>query len=276
MTDYSFKNLPTWITLSGKFDETNFLHLSEIAGNAGNTGTLKLSILQHGRASQISNTNISIESSAGKIAIYLGYNDAQVDMGLNSSGAFNMRLWRKSTVYIGSNTTSGGTRIICDMSTVEIGADCMLSDSVLIQSADQHGIVNLKTGELVNNHHRTVTIGEHVWLGRGVTVMADSNIGNGCIIGTAAIVTADIPQFSIAVGVPAKAVKSEMTWSRSPVSLDAMSRHYLISNEVQQTTPKDPSMRISESIQRVVTSDCPDEAADSAFNDGFSIPKIHD
>lgn len=38
--------------------------------------------------------------------------------------------------------------------------------------------------------------------------MAGVNIGKGCTIGAGSVVTRDIPDFSVAVGVPAKVVKT--------------------------------------------------------------------
>ena len=53
----------------------------------------------------------------------------------------------------------------------------------------------------------TVYIGNDVWLGDRVTVLPGVRIGNGCIIGAGAVVTRDIPDYAIAVGVPARVIK---------------------------------------------------------------------
>lgn len=52
-----------------------------------------------------------------------------------------------------------------------------------------------------------VTIGDNVWIGEGVCVMAGVTIGEGCIIGALSVVTKSIPDYCIAVGSPAKVVK---------------------------------------------------------------------
>lgn len=51
-----------------------------------------------------------------------------------------------------------------------------------------------------------VRIGEGSWLGIGVAVIG-ANIGKHCIIGANAVVTRDIPDYSVAVGIPAKIIK---------------------------------------------------------------------
>jgi len=52
------------------------------------------------------------------------------------------------------------------------------------------------------------TIGDNVWLGANVIVIDGTNVGNDCIIGAGAVVTKDVPAFSIAAGVPARVIKS--------------------------------------------------------------------
>jgi acetyltransferase-like isoleucine patch superfamily enzyme len=52
-----------------------------------------------------------------------------------------------------------------------------------------------------------VILGEDVWLGAGVIILGGIRIGKGSIIGAGSVVTRDIPEYSIAVGVPARVVK---------------------------------------------------------------------
>lgn len=55
---------------------------------------------------------------------------------------------------------------------------------------------------------KNVVIGNDVWIGRRVIIMPGVTIGDGCIIGAGAVVTKSIPDYSVAVGVPAKVVKN--------------------------------------------------------------------
>lgn len=52
-----------------------------------------------------------------------------------------------------------------------------------------------------------IIINENVWIGEGVCILPGVRIGKGCIIGALSVVTKDIPDFSIAVGIPAKIIK---------------------------------------------------------------------
>jgi acetyltransferase-like isoleucine patch superfamily enzyme len=54
---------------------------------------------------------------------------------------------------------------------------------------------------------RTV-IGHDVWVGDGAVIMSGVTIGMGAIVGANAVVTRDIPPYGIAVGVPAKVIRS--------------------------------------------------------------------
>jgi len=49
-----------------------------------------------------------------------------------------------------------------------------------------------------------ITIRDDVWIGAGVKVLDGVTIGKGSVIGAGAVVTHDIPPYSVAVGVPAR------------------------------------------------------------------------
>jgi acetyltransferase-like isoleucine patch superfamily enzyme len=55
-----------------------------------------------------------------------------------------------------------------------------------------------------------IKIEDDVWLGVGSTVLDGVTIGKGSVIGAGAVVTKDIPPYSIAVGVPAKVIKKRL------------------------------------------------------------------
>lgn len=52
-----------------------------------------------------------------------------------------------------------------------------------------------------------ISVGSDTWIGGNVTIIGGVKIGKNVIIGAGAVVTKDIPDNSIAVGVPAKVVK---------------------------------------------------------------------
>ena len=52
-----------------------------------------------------------------------------------------------------------------------------------------------------------IRIGDDVWIGGNVTILPGVTIGNNAVIGAGAVVTKDIPDNSLAIGVPARVVR---------------------------------------------------------------------
>lgn len=55
---------------------------------------------------------------------------------------------------------------------------------------------------------RPVEIGDDVWIGDRVTILPGVCIGTGCIVAAGAVVTKNLPPYSIAGGVPARVIRS--------------------------------------------------------------------
>jgi acetyltransferase-like isoleucine patch superfamily enzyme len=65
---------------------------------------------------------------------------------------------------------------------------------------------------------REVVIGARTWLGQNVVVLPGVKIGKHCVIGANSVVNKDIPDFSIAAGVPARVIRrydhEKQSWDR--------------------------------------------------------------
>ena len=59
----------------------------------------------------------------------------------------------------------------------------------------------------VGNADNPIIIESNCWIGYGVIILAGVTIGNGSIVGAGAVVTKNIPPFSICAGVPARVIK---------------------------------------------------------------------
>jgi virginiamycin A acetyltransferase len=56
-----------------------------------------------------------------------------------------------------------------------------------------------------------IVIGNDVWIGYEAVVMQGVRIGDGAVIGTRAIVTKDVPSYSIVGGIPAKVIRKRFS-----------------------------------------------------------------
>jgi acetyltransferase-like isoleucine patch superfamily enzyme len=127
--------------------------------------------------------------------------------------------------------TRGGSMEILDH--VHIGPNCLLgsAERLLIGRYTLIGF-NCSIGGLQHGFDSSdkpivqqdlvsrggVKIGDDVWIGAGVTVMDGVTIGNGAIIGAGSVVTHDIPDFAIAVGAPARVVRTRSREMDGPAS----------------------------------------------------------
>ena len=73
-------------------------------------------------------------------------------------------------------------------------------------TAKQCGFTFVNEEKYDENQER-IKIGNDVWIASGANIIGGINIGDGCVVGAGAVVTKDIPPYSIVVGVPARVVK---------------------------------------------------------------------
>lgn len=105
-----------------------------------------------------------------------------------------------------------GIGVKCELyGPVIIGENVMMGPEVVAYtSGHKHDRIDIPMGKQGGDEVRPVNIGNDVWIGRRAIIMPGVKIGNGCIIGAAAVVTKDVPDYGVAVGVPAKVVKSRL------------------------------------------------------------------
>ena len=108
---------------------------------------------------------------------------------------------------IGNNSSIGSD---CQLANdVTIGNDVMMAPEVVIFSVSHETKrTDISMRLQGNKKPNPVTIGNDVWIGQRVVIMPGVTIGNGVIIASGAIVTKDVPDFSVVGGNPAKVIKS--------------------------------------------------------------------
>ncbi|CCH66804.1 hypothetical protein RINTHH_6490 [Richelia intracellularis HH01] len=143
---------------------------------------------------------------------------------LDARGHRNNRLCLGNKVAIERNVEIG----FLDNTNIHIGQETFIGPNVCIGGPGdikigERCLIAAHTGIIANNHkfdnlsiaikdqgvtRKGIVIEDDCWLGHGVTVLDGVTIGRGSIIGAGAVVTKSVPAFSIAVGVPAKVIKS--------------------------------------------------------------------
>lgn len=85
---------------------------------------------------------------------------------------------------------------------ITIGKDVLFGPNVSV-IASNHGIARGLPIRLQPGGDASITIGNDVWLGANVVVTAGIVIGDGCVVGAGAVVTRDLPPYTVCGGVPA-------------------------------------------------------------------------
>ncbi len=110
-------------------------------------------------------------------------------------------------VSIGAKSVLGQDCTISAYQRVEIGRECIVADRVMLIDFD-HGVVEVERPIRVQGiYKRDVVVGHNAWIGYGACVLRGVSIGNNCVVGTAAVVTASLPDNAVAVGVPARVIR---------------------------------------------------------------------
>jgi acetyltransferase-like isoleucine patch superfamily enzyme len=98
---------------------------------------------------------------------------------------------------------------------ISIGNYCEIAENFRVRPrnhsykhASMHRNMHLKNGFTdISEYKGDIEIGHACWFGDNVEILSGVKIGNGVVVGAGSVVTKDIPDFSIAVGVPAKVIK---------------------------------------------------------------------
>ena len=129
------------------------------------------------------------------------------------TGPYNLRYGAYIEIVNGGKLTIGqgaanvGLTIMCAKE-VTIGNGVRIGRNVSIRDWNgPHVIVN---DTYLN--HAPVKIGDHVWLCTGCSIMPGVTIGEGSVVATNAVVTKDVPPYSLVAGTPAKVIRSNIEW----------------------------------------------------------------
>jgi acetyltransferase-like isoleucine patch superfamily enzyme len=114
-------------------------------------------------------------------------------------------------VRIGDRCVIGKGSGVVGHQRIEIGDDVWTGHHVYVTDAN-HGYVD--PDQPVGRQFaapRPVRIGSGSWLGHGALVLGGTTIGEHVVVGAGAVVTGDLPDFSVAVGNPARVIRRYVT-----------------------------------------------------------------
>lgn len=127
----------------------------------------------------------------GKIGKDCFIESLQVDYGCNIS--------------VGDRFYANYNLVVLDCSLVTIGDRVMIGPNVSIYAATHETAIESRRANI--EYASTISIGSDCWIGGNVVIVAGVHIGEGCTIGAGAVVTKNVPPYSVAVGNPARVIK---------------------------------------------------------------------
>ncbi len=110
-------------------------------------------------------------------------------------------------LFIGAKSVLGQECTISAYQHVSIGRECIIADRVMMIDFD-HGMVEVERPIRAQGiYKRDVDIGHNVWIGYGACILRGVTVGDNAVIGTSAVVTADVPANAVVGGIPAKLIR---------------------------------------------------------------------
>ncbi len=116
------------------------------------------------------------------------------------------RIFVTGSLEIGSRTYINPHCLLIARKSVKIGSDCAISWNFQVMDSDFH------KSSITDEETKEVIIGDRVWIGANVTVMKGVKIGSGSIIAAGSVVNKDVPEGTLAGGVPARLIKENISW----------------------------------------------------------------
>jgi maltose O-acetyltransferase len=129
-----------------------------------------------------------------------------------------LRLFRAAPLTIGPRSCLGENCGLYIHAQVAIGSDFVAAPGLTINNGT-HDLETLQPSA------KPITIGDRVWCGVNVTIVAGAQIGDDCVIGANSLVMTPIPARSLAVGTPARVIRSDLRSAENPVVWSGYGAH---------------------------------------------------
>lgn len=105
----------------------------------------------------------------------------------------------------------------CDIQSDLVVGNCvMIASNVALLGKDAHTFdrIGLTMWDSPRGDKTGITIEDDVWIGSGAIILSGVTIGRGSIVAAGAIITKDVPRYSIVGGPPAKVIGMRFTESQ--------------------------------------------------------------
>jgi len=109
-------------------------------------------------------------------------------------------------IHIGARTFINYGAVFLDVAMITIGEDVQVGPNVQFLTATHPVEAALRRAKWESA--KPITIGDNVWLGGGAIILPGISIGENTVVGAGAVVTKDLPANVIAVGNPARVIRS--------------------------------------------------------------------
>ena len=109
-------------------------------------------------------------------------------------------------IFVGENFYANFNCTFLDVSTIEIGDNCMFAPNVQLYTAT-HPLHPVKRNSGLE-YAKPIKIGDNVWLGGGVIVTPGVTLGNNVVVGAGSVVTKSFPDNVVIAGNPARIIKT--------------------------------------------------------------------
>ena len=149
----------------------------------------------------------------GPVKVYLG-DDVRLSGVSSISGG---RIFAEPEFRVGNRSFIGSGCAFSVAKSITIGDDVLIAGGCSVSDYSGHPLDPEKriAGVQVDPEDvRPVRIENKAWLGRGATILPGVTIGEGAVVGAAAVVTKDVPPGSICVGNPGKLLSRTVYESR--------------------------------------------------------------
>jgi maltose O-acetyltransferase len=150
-----------------------------------------------------------LPSLSGSLALRRGFmTGSKIDRRANGTFFPGFFLTYPKNIELGERVFINRNVFINALAPIRIGDRVLIGPNVVINSGN-HTFARTDVSIQEQPHElKPIEIGDDVWIGANVVVTAGVTIGSHAVIGAGAVVTRSIPAFGIAVGAPAKVIRS--------------------------------------------------------------------